>query len=178
MHLMVDQRIGNFKGPTRELALERVANMPNFGQDNLLFIKRLRQSLHMPVIFHPTSVVAHSHRGKNSIQLETQILEMRSPSCRREHMARRISWTSTKPLDKRANRPHVRQPLGKVFDSVRSGPRAYTVPRPGCGNVVSKATDNRADRRTGSLFMISQAPSTKHLSEIISPDTSASILSG
>ena len=57
------ERIGNFEGPPRELARERVAHMPNPGKHNLFSMKRLAQSLDGPKHFYPTDAVIRPRRG-------------------------------------------------------------------------------------------------------------------
>lgn len=42
--LLVDQGTRNFMGPTHELALKRVAYVPNLGKHNLISMKQLAQS--------------------------------------------------------------------------------------------------------------------------------------
>ena len=63
LRLLVDQGLGDFRGPARELALERVAHVPNLGQHNLLSVKRLAQSFDAPMRFYPAAAVIRPRRG-------------------------------------------------------------------------------------------------------------------
>ena len=65
LRLLVDQGVGNIKVPTRDLAMERVANVPNLGQHNLISIKRLTLSFDAPMRFYPANAIIRPRsRGK------------------------------------------------------------------------------------------------------------------
>lgn len=64
LHLLVDKWIGFFKGPTRELALEHVAHVPNFGLHNLLSTRWLAQSFDASMRFYPATVILPRSGGK------------------------------------------------------------------------------------------------------------------
>ena len=54
---LVDQRVGDIRGPARELALECVADVLSLGQDNLPSVKRLGQSFDVPMRDYPAVAV-------------------------------------------------------------------------------------------------------------------------
>lgn len=59
----VDQGVRNVKGRARELALERVAHVPDLGQHNLFTMKRLAQSFDAPMRFYPADAGIRPRSG-------------------------------------------------------------------------------------------------------------------
>lgn len=55
LRLQVDQEAGDVRGPAHELAVERVAYVPNLRQHNLLLVKKLTQSFDAPMQFYPAT---------------------------------------------------------------------------------------------------------------------------
>ena len=53
LRLLVNQDNGTFKGATRELALDRIAHVPNLERHNLLSVKRLPSRRHNSTLFGP-----------------------------------------------------------------------------------------------------------------------------
>lgn len=61
LRLQIDQEAGG-RGVAHELALERVAHVPNLGRHNLLSVKWLAQSFDAPMLFYPAVTVIGSRR--------------------------------------------------------------------------------------------------------------------
>jgi len=175
LRLQVDQGSGDFRGPVHELALERVAHVPNLGQHNLLSVKRLAQSFYALMRFYPAVAVIGPRRGGQSLifpPLRPQFRLLEIKACRR-----------VAPYDKSRKQSDASSPV-----AARRGPQDImefhrTLGHPGedvtrqtarmagiqlsrtwspcvhCSedrvrrHAVPKSTENRAERRAGRLLV-------------------------
>ena len=63
LRLLVDKGNGTFKGATRELAVDRVAHVPNLGRHNLLSTKRLTTAFDAPMRVYPAAATIRPRFG-------------------------------------------------------------------------------------------------------------------
>lgn len=65
LRFLVDQGVGNIKGPTHDLAFDRISYMSKHGTNNQLSMKRLVKSFDAPMGPHPAATTYFSRgRGK------------------------------------------------------------------------------------------------------------------
>ena len=96
LRILVEQGIGTFKGPIRELALERVEQVSNLGQHHLLSINLLEQFFDAPMRHYLAVAVIRPRRmGRLLIsrhcRQENGLLEIKV-RLRRSQLLRRHSW--------------------------------------------------------------------------------------
>ena len=106
----VDQRNGRFTGLTRELVLERVAHVPNLGQQNLLSTKRLTQSYDAPMRIYPAAAVIRPRRGGKSLifrplRPENGLLEIRARRRVKRSWQGKLKTVCTTPASSRNSSP-------------------------------------------------------------------------
>lgn len=82
LRLLVDQGVGDFLGPARELSLKRVAHVPNLGQHNLLSVKPFVQSIDAPMRFYLVGAVIRPRSGDrplifHPLRSENELLEFK-----------------------------------------------------------------------------------------------------
>ena len=92
LRLLVNKGDGDFRGPTRELALEHVANAPNLEKHNLISTQRLTRVFGQPMRVNPDAAVIQPRRGGKPLVVhplcrENDLLEIR---------LRRLDQTKTK----------------------------------------------------------------------------------
>ena len=83
LRLLVDQDNGTFKEATRELILDRAAQVPKLGRHNLLSIKRLTTAFDAPVRVYPAAAPIRPRFGRKtlvfcSLRPETGFLEIKA----------------------------------------------------------------------------------------------------